>query len=347
MNALPEDGPHPAHSDDPRREDALSEVEVLSAVQRIFPYELPEATPQVTSTTEPNLYIDPDPPLFEAFGGPQAHVWRAPIVRIPNFGHVAMLALLAAFGLVCSWLLTRTALHMHLWGVQNAQTAITDIHYTIGSMAALYFATIVSALLVFPLVWHKSLFAGLQWNFSAALGRYRILLGAAGMCFVLALVDEVVLPGPTNAPIDKLFDTRAAAWVLFIFGVTCAPFFEEIIFRGFLLPALCTAYDWSVEMATGHSAPELDSNGHPYWSLGGMVFGSIATSIPFALMHAEQTAWSLGPFVLLVAVSMVLCWARLSTRSLAASVFVHAAYNFLLFSLMLIGTQGFKHLDRM
>ena len=78
-----------------------------------------------------------------------------------------------------------------------------------------------------------------------------------------------------------------------------------------------------------------------------MVFGSICTSIPFALMHAEQTAWSLGPFLLLVCVSLVLCWARLSTRSLEASVLVHASYNFLLFSLMLLGTSGFKHLDKM
>ena len=63
-------------------------------------------------------------------------------------------------------------------------------------------------------------------------------------------------------------------------------------------------------------------------------------------MHAEQTAWSLGPFLLLVAVSMVLCWARLSTRSLAASMLVHALYNFLLFSLMLYGTSGFRHMDK-
>jgi membrane protease YdiL (CAAX protease family) len=78
-----------------------------------------------------------------------------------------------------------------------------------------------------------------------------------------------------------------------------------------------------------------------------MVFGSIATSVPFALMHAEQTAWSLGPFLLLVCVSLVLCWARIAAHSLAASVLVHASYNFLLFSLMLLGTSGFKHLDKM
>jgi membrane protease YdiL (CAAX protease family) len=64
-------------------------------------------------------------------------------------------------------------------------------------------------------------------------------------------------------------------------------------------------------------------------------------------MHGAQTGYSWAALGILVGVSLVLCWARLSTRSLAASVFVHASYNFLLFALMLLGTSGFRHLDRM
>jgi hypothetical protein len=155
------------------------------------------------------------------------------------------------------------------------------------------------------------------------------------------------MPGPDNAPIDKMFRAPGAAWLLFAFGVTVAPFFEEIAFRGFLLPALCTAWDWSIEQSIPKPTPPLDANGHPQWSTFAMVIGSILTSIPFAWMHAEQTGYSLGVFLLLVGVSMVLCWARLSTRSLAASVLVHASYNLLLFSLMFLGTSGFQHLDKM
>jgi uncharacterized protein len=284
-------------------------------------------------------------PLFRSFFKPEH---KAPSqVRIPHLGHVAILGLLASIGLVGAGLLTRSALSFHLFGVSTLQGAMSDVHYTIGSMAALYLIAFGAALLIFPLFWHRDYFAGIQWNGSSALRHLKSLLAAAGVCFVLALVDEVVLPGPSNAPIDKLFDTRTAAWLLFAFGVTFAPFFEETIFRGFLLPALSTAFDWSVERATGNPARPLDPLGHPQWSLGAMVFASIATSVPFALMHAEQTAWSLGPLVLLVAVSLVLSWARLSTRSLAASVLVHASYNFLLFSLMLLGTGGFRHLDKM
>jgi len=51
--------------------------------------------------------------------------------------------------------------------------------------------------------------------------------------------------------------------------------------------------------------------------------------------------------LLLVCVSLVLCWVRLGIRSLAASVMVHATYNLLLFSMMALGTGGFRHLDKM
>jgi membrane protease YdiL (CAAX protease family) len=135
--------------------------------------------------------------------------------------------------------------------------------------------------------------------------------------------------------------------MMFAFGVTFAPFFEEIVFRGFLLPALCTSFDWIAEKAHGVPPLPLDTNGHPQWSLVSMALASIATSLPFAWMHAEQTSYALGPLILLVCVSMVLCWTRLTTRSLAASVMVHSSYNFLLFAFMLLGTSGFRHLDKM
>jgi uncharacterized protein len=120
-----------------------------------------------------------------------------------------------------------------------------------------------------------------------------------------------------------------------------------MIFRGFILPSMCTACDWFHEKTKHVPVRPLDENGHPQWSLGAMIIGSLATSLPFAGMHAAQTGYSLGPFVLLVGVSMVLCWARLSTRSLAASVLVHASYNFFLFTLMMLGTAGFQHMDKL
>jgi uncharacterized protein len=78
-----------------------------------------------------------------------------------------------------------------------------------------------------------------------------------------------------------------------------------------------------------------------------MAVASVLTSIPFALLHVDQQGHALGPFLLLILVSLVLCTVRLKTRSLAASTLVHACYNFIIFSLALIGTGGFRHFDKM
>jgi membrane protease YdiL (CAAX protease family) len=78
-----------------------------------------------------------------------------------------------------------------------------------------------------------------------------------------------------------------------------------------------------------------------------MVIASVLTTIPFALMHADQQGYSLGPFLLLIVVSLILCAVRLVTRSLAACTLVHACYNFLIFFTMMVATGGFKHFDKM
>lgn len=266
--------------------------------------------------------------------------------RIPNFGHLGILIILLLFGLICTALLTQVALAHHLFGVSSRRAAIGNIHYTLGTEALLYLFTLVGSLLVFPLVWHKNFFAGIQWNGDVALRLRWRLVNAALACLLLALLSTLVVPGPKNTPIDRIFHAPGAAWLLFAFGITFAPFFEETFFRGFLLPALCTACDWFAEKTMHQPRRPLGARGHPQWSMGAMVAASVATSIPFALLHAQQTGWAVGPFLLLVGVSLVLCAVRLGTRSLASSVLVHATYNFTLFSIMLIGTQGFRHLSK-
>ncbi|HEU5457527.1 MAG TPA: CPBP family glutamic-type intramembrane protease [Terracidiphilus sp.] len=351
----------------------------------------------------------PEPPLFQSISA-----WAPPPERTPNFGHAALLAIFALIGLLCASLLAQLALSHHLFGIHTTRRAAEDIHYTLGTEAIIYLVTLLISVVVFPFVWRQSFFRGIHWRGFAALRlRYR-LFAAAALCFLLAMFNGVVMPGPSNAPIDRLFCTPGAAWILFAFGVTFAPFFEELAFRGFLLPSFCTAYDWIVEQLTTpanplqpprpllaartvadiflalpifalmpyhhvgylprtlflsawvfvlavwwlfatlrqpHRAPAptplLDSDGHPLWSFHAMTVASVLTSVPFALMHGEQTSYALGPFLLLVAVSLVLSWTRLLTRSLASSVLVHASYNFLLFGFMFLGTSGFRHLDRM
>jgi uncharacterized protein len=287
--------------------------------------------------------LDHEPLLFEHYEAPP----REREERIPNFGHLLLLGAILLFGVLFASMLTQYALHRQMFGVTSVQKAITDIHYTLGSEVLLYVFTLVVSALIFPMMWHKSFLAGLQWNVETAFRLRWRLVSAAFSCLILAAASTLIAPGPANAPIDKIFRAPGAAWLLFVFGVTFAPFFEEMFFRGFLLPAMCTAVDWCGEKIAHKPRLPLGPNGHPRWSFTAMTLGAIATSIPFAMLHAEQTGYSIGPFVLLAGVSLVLCAVRLATRSLASSTLVHACYNFVLFAVMLVGTHGFKHLDRM
>lgn len=282
-------------------------------------------------------------PLFYTYTQPPV---RRP-VRIPNFGHLLLLSLLLVVAFCILVIVLALASHFHLFGLQLSAKSATDVNFNLFSEALLYLVTFGFSLIVFPMVWNESLFAGLEWRGSVALSKFWPLFWTATACFGLAILDQYLMPGPANAPIEKMISTPGAAWLMFAFGVTMAPFFEEMFFRGFLLPALSTACDWAAEKQTHRPPRPLDANGHPQWSLPAMIVGSVFTSIPFALLHVAQQGHSLGPFLLLIVVSMVLCAVRLAARSLAASTLVHACYNFIIFSTAMISSGGFRHFDKM
>jgi uncharacterized protein len=269
-----------------------------------------------------------------------------PPPRFPNLADVLLACILLSAGWLLSGAAAAIALQFHLFGVHTEKQAANDIHYTLGTQGIWYLTALALWVLIFPHIWHTRFFAGIEWRASAAFRLRWQLFSAAFACFVLAIVDGLLIPGPKEAPIDQVFRMPGGAWFLFGFGITLAPLIEEILFRGFLLPAFSTAWDWAAERIQDRPAPWPDENGKVKWSLGAMVFASIATSVPFALMHGYQTGYSVGTFILLFSVSVALCWVRLSTRSLAASTVVHACYNFLLFALMIWGTGGFKNLDK-
>jgi membrane protease YdiL (CAAX protease family) len=288
-----------------------------------------------------------EPPLFQSYAQPTVRRF----VRIPNFGHLLLLSLLitVAFAIATAIVAADYVLvtHFNHSAAQSFKNLSTNLGFNLSFEAILYLVTFGFSLFVFPMVWNESLFAGLQWRGTVALSKFWRLAATALGCFGLAILDQALMPGPANSPIEKMISSPSAAWLMFAFGVTMAPFFEEMFFRGFILPSLCTACDWIAEKMQ-HTLPRpLDASGHPRWSLPAMIIGSVLTSLPFAGLHVDQQGHSLGPFLLLIAVSLILCTVRLRFRSLAASTLVHASYNLLIFSVELIATGGFRHFDKM
>ena len=317
---------------DPLRED--SEGDKLSVSNQL----------EEPSGSQPEMYPRAYP---ETSGDAPFLVYRAPVHRIPNLADAIVFFLLLVVGFLIVIAALAVALKLHWFGLRDYTSLMTNTRVALGSQLAIYLVAYAIALPLYATMWGRGLMDGLRWKPETALLLGKWLVVAAVLCNLLALLGNAVLPFPQHAPIDKLFTTPADAWMLFAFGVTAAPFFEEMIFRGFLLPAAATAWDWCAERFTGREPRQLDSEGYPVWSLSAMIFAALVVSAPFALMHAAQVSQAWGPLSLLYCVSLVLCAVRLGTRSLAASMMVHACYNFLLFAVMLVQTDGFRHLDKM
>jgi hypothetical protein len=128
------------------------------------------------------------------------------------------------------------------------------------------------------------------------------------------------------------------------FGVLLAPVTEEIAFRGFLLPALAIAYDWLALDRTPAGLQKWQSSS--MHSRAALIFASIFSSIPFALMHAGQLQHAWGALGILYAVSLVLSFVRIRANSVAASTMMHATYNLTVFIVLFIGTDGYRHMEK-
>jgi membrane protease YdiL (CAAX protease family) len=298
----------------------------VSTFENRYDRQLPEAS-EAGRQAEP--VFDPEPSI-DAVG--------------PNMGHAAVLLVITAVlvSLVQVVMLVG-ARKLNIFGHHSLKTYAEmlahDARWLVPSEALGYAAVLVVAVPLFSLWWRRGFAEGVHWNVAAA-RRYFVRLALLGMACGLGIgLLGNFLPMPKNPPIElDLLHSPVGAWMMFVFGVTCAPLFEELCFRGFLLPAFVNAFRWLSRK--GDLSPQaLRRMGYPV--------SALLTSLPFALMHAPQVSHAWGPLALIGLVSVVLCAVRLRLNSLAGSTVVHAAYNFTLFAGMLIATDGFRHLEKL
>jgi hypothetical protein len=209
-----------------------------------------------------------------------------------------------------------------------------------------YVLTFAISFPVFPLLWHRSFLDGISWTWRAARLRWwkLILLGLA-LSIVAQAAEHLFKTPKETTDVLKLLDTPTSAWLTAIFGALIAPLVEEIAFRGFLLPAIATAYDWlSLERTPAAHNRWRQTTSH---TTSALVLATIVSSAAFAALHGSQLHWPVGPLVILFGVSLVLSWVRIRFQSVAASALVHISYNGLLFLIMIVTTGGFRHLDKL
>ena len=110
-------------------------------------------------------------------------------------------------------------------------------------------------------------------------------------------------------PVQEMIRDQGSLAIVVTFGVVAAPFFEELFFRGFLLPLFARTL--------------------------GPALGILATAVPFGLLHGTQNHWIWQQVVLITLAGVVFGYVREKTGSTAAAFLIHASFN---------GTEFFGYL---
>ncbi len=210
------------------------------------------------------------------------------------------------------------ALHSTFGEGMKAADLARDPRVLIPAQFAAYVTVVL--FMVFVVRSHTlSFLRGVRWNFPNRTMAAWVVVGV-----VLAFLIQITsgwLPVPKSLPIEQYFRSATGTWLMTLFGISMAPFVEELLFRGFLYPALTRAL--------------------------GMTASVLLTSAGFAFMHEAQLARAWAPLLLVFVVGLVLTLVRARTGSVAAGFLVHAGYNAALFAMLYVGTDHFRHLERM
>lgn len=118
----------------------------------------------------------------------------------------------------------------------------------------------------------------------------------AGLWALLLAAFDISLPGADLDPTAAFGEGPVAVAMIVLVGVVLAPFVEEVVFRGVLMPAFARR--------------------------GGMTLGVIASSAAFAIVHFS--AYAMPP---IFGLALVLCAGFIRSRSLWVAVVAHAMFN--------------------
>jgi membrane protease YdiL (CAAX protease family) len=260
--------------------------------------------------------------------------------RIPHLGHAVLFFSLALTAtLLC---LVVMLLMTHLYDQQSIESHPLLL---LGVQALAYVLTLSAAAWLFPRLWGKSFLDGIEWNMLAARRRWFWVMPAGIALSAAAQAASTFLPKPPKDPIEQMMMTHQGAWALTLFGVLMAPLIEEIAFRGFLLPALATAYDWIMLERTPAGLQRWESS--TMHSRAALIFGAVMCSTVFALFHGSQLSFLWGPMAVLFVFSLAASYVRIRMHSVACSTLFHAMYNFTIFAVLFVGTDGFRHMEKL
>ncbi len=287
-------------------------------------FEDPISPPDQALPFEPASSVElvPAPaPVIEPIGAPVGESAGA-TVDLLDVLLVSVMAVLAffVFGSIAVGIFMRTH-HLQGPGTKAIEDAITKNAFFIVSTESVTYLAVVG-FMVF-LVWTRhrmSLSRAIQWNLPGGRVAVNALIIGAALA-VVSDIGEVVFHRwiPDSLPITEFFKDRPSALLLAAFGILVAPLMEELLFRGFLYPALAR------------------------WT--GSLISIVVTASAFTIVHGAQLGYSWAPLLLIFIVGVALTVTRVVTRSVATGVIVHMTYNFVLLLQTFVVTHGFRQMQ--
>jgi hypothetical protein len=178
------------------------------------------------------------------------------------------------------------------FGSDAARTLVFQSFVYIFLVGALY--------LVIAWRYGEAFLPSLGWTFPIP-NAFLVLAGGPALALALSALGVFLRAPQDSSQIEVLIKSRASLAAIILFGVVLAPIFEEMLFRGFLLPLLVR-------------------------SLGPWL-GILLTSVPFALLHGAQNHWAWQPIVLIGIAGIAFGYVRYKNGSTTAAFLMHSAYN--------------------
>jgi hypothetical protein len=166
-------------------------------------------------------------------------------------------------------------------------------------------------------LWFAALYAMIRFGYGRPFWRslgwlrgQRGFWSCAGWGVLMAVVTislGSVLPRPpVQTEMEELLRNRGSILLVGFFAITLGPLFEELAFRGFLMPLLVRSF--------------------------GAAAGVALQAAPFALLHGPEYGWAWQQIALLFLAGTAFGWMRYKTGSTAASTYMHAGYNLVNFA---------------
>ena len=188
--------------------------------------------------------------------------------------------------------------------------ALAPAAFSNNAVRALVFQGVIYALLIGALYmliafrYRRPLWQSMGWV-TPERGAWWCVFGGPALAIALSALGEAMRAPAIPTPVEDLISGRGSLLLVAFFAVVLGPLFEELLFRGFLLPLLQLSL--------------------------GIWLAILLTAAGFALLHGAQYKWSWQHLLLVGIAGIAFGYARYKTGSTAGAALLHAGYNLTFF----------------